>query len=360
VLKIADFGLARSILGGLSRANNEPGSPEYTNMVVTRWYRPPELFLRFRKYGTSIDIWGVGCILGEMLTKRPILQGNTDQEQLQKIWELCGLPTKDNFPEWDEHGGCPDDGCEHPEKSRGQLMVPPLHIQSHLQWRRHVRDDFLKCVLAPSVPTRILRACASDGRKLIFAPRTPASRRLGSASYADLIDRCLTLDPAKRPTALECLEHEYFQTLPAPAKLGSCVLLLRAHPSLSRYTPRGSPVDRLPNPGVVAPGSRSTAPRTRLAGRTTEPALPRACSTKASRSRPSTPIGRAPPRSTPPAKRATRLLTAGAPAPPGVWLQGRLRSSRRRRRSTPTCRSRRSMPRRRNRSRTAHSSRRRR
>ena len=113
-------------------------------MVVTRWYRPPELFLRFRKYGTAIDIWGVGCIFGEMLTKRPILQGNTDQEQLQKIWELCGLPTKESFPEWDEHGGCPDDGCEQPEKSRGQLMVPPLHIQSHLQWRRHVREDFVK------------------------------------------------------------------------------------------------------------------------------------------------------------------------------------------------------------------------
>lgn len=47
---------------------------------------------------------------------------------------------------------------------------------------------------------------------------------MGPPSYADLIDRCLTLDPAKRPTALECLEHEYFQTLPAPAKLGSCVL----------------------------------------------------------------------------------------------------------------------------------------
>lgn len=144
LLKIADFGLARSILGGLSRANNEIGSPEYTNMVVTRWYRPPELFLRFRKYGTSIDIWGVGCILGEMLTKRPIIQGNTDQEQLQKIWELCGLPTKESFPGWDEHGGCPDDGCEHPEKTRGQLMTPPPHIQSHLNWRRHVRDDFVK------------------------------------------------------------------------------------------------------------------------------------------------------------------------------------------------------------------------
>lgn len=59
-LKIADFGLARTILSGLTRSNPEPKAPEYTNMVVTRWYRPPELFLGFKKYGTSIDIWGIG------------------------------------------------------------------------------------------------------------------------------------------------------------------------------------------------------------------------------------------------------------------------------------------------------------
>lgn len=214
MLKIADFGLARTILGGLSRANNEHGVPEYTNMVVTRWYRPPELLLRFKKYGTSIDIWGIGCILGEMLTKRPILQGNSDQEQLQRIWEMCGLPSHDNFPGWDQHGGCPDDGFENDKDRPGQLMVPPLHIQSHLNWKRRVREDFGRCVAQPAQPLP---------RRVLGLTSLPRRRRFGNETYADLIDRCLTLDPAKRPTALECLEHEFFNSIPAPARIGSCV-----------------------------------------------------------------------------------------------------------------------------------------
>lgn len=51
VLQIADFGLARGIEGE---------NKEYTNCVVTRWYRPPELLLGERKYTTAIDVWGVG------------------------------------------------------------------------------------------------------------------------------------------------------------------------------------------------------------------------------------------------------------------------------------------------------------
>ncbi|KAK9473486.1 kinase-like domain-containing protein, partial [Dipodascopsis tothii] len=96
VLKIADFGLAR-------RFEDPPPGGErrkYTNCVVTRWYRPPELLLGERQYTTAIDMWGVGCVFGEMYVHKPILMGNSDLDQIQKIFQLCGSPTQDNMPGW--------------------------------------------------------------------------------------------------------------------------------------------------------------------------------------------------------------------------------------------------------------------
>lgn len=53
-LKIADFGLARPF---------KPEGEDYTSKVVTRWYRPPELFLGEKKYGPAVDMWGIGYVL---------------------------------------------------------------------------------------------------------------------------------------------------------------------------------------------------------------------------------------------------------------------------------------------------------
>lgn len=69
--------------------------PLYTNRVVTLWYRPPELLLGDRQYGTKIDVWGAGCIMAEMWTRQPIMQGDTEQKQLQLISGLCGSINKD-------------------------------------------------------------------------------------------------------------------------------------------------------------------------------------------------------------------------------------------------------------------------
>lgn len=44
-----------------------------TDYVATRWYRAPELLLAYEEYGPSIDVWSIGCILGELLKRRPIL-----------------------------------------------------------------------------------------------------------------------------------------------------------------------------------------------------------------------------------------------------------------------------------------------
>lgn len=71
----------------------------YTNKVITLWYRPPELLLGEERYGPAIDIWSCGCILGELFTRKPIFQGNTEQIQLDAIISKCGTPTVVNWPE---------------------------------------------------------------------------------------------------------------------------------------------------------------------------------------------------------------------------------------------------------------------
>uniref|UniRef100_A0A0E0D3E9 [RNA-polymerase]-subunit kinase n=1 Tax=Oryza meridionalis TaxID=40149 RepID=A0A0E0D3E9_9ORYZ len=88
LLKLADFGLARPF--------TRDGS--FTNHVITLWYRPPELLLGATNYAEAVDIWSVGCIFAEFLLRKPLFPGRTEQEQLSKIFELCGFPNEENWP----------------------------------------------------------------------------------------------------------------------------------------------------------------------------------------------------------------------------------------------------------------------
>ena len=63
IVKIADFGLARYFNSGL---NN------YTNRVVTLWYRAPEILLGSKNYSNKIDIWSMGCFFVELLINKPL------------------------------------------------------------------------------------------------------------------------------------------------------------------------------------------------------------------------------------------------------------------------------------------------
>lgn len=101
-LQIADFGLARHYdepVPQRGRGNGE-AIREYTSLVVTRWYRPPELLLQLRKYTPAIDMWGAGCVFGEMFKRQPILSGNSDIHQTQIIFELVGSPNEQTMPGW--------------------------------------------------------------------------------------------------------------------------------------------------------------------------------------------------------------------------------------------------------------------
>ncbi|KAL2461533.1 Mitogen-activated protein kinase 4 [Abeliophyllum distichum] len=81
-LKIGDFGLARTT----------SETDFMTEYVVTRWYRAPELLLNCSEYTTAIDIWSVGCILGEIMTRTPLFPGRDYVHQLRLITELIGSP----------------------------------------------------------------------------------------------------------------------------------------------------------------------------------------------------------------------------------------------------------------------------
>lgn len=102
VVKIADFGLARKYHGPAPSADvgvgGGGGFVEYTGVVVTRWYRAPELLLGDRKYTTAIDIWGVGCVFAEMFIKRPLFEGKSDLHQSELIFQLMGSPTVETYP----------------------------------------------------------------------------------------------------------------------------------------------------------------------------------------------------------------------------------------------------------------------
>ncbi|ODV71820.1 TFIIH complex serine/threonine-protein kinase subunit KIN28 [Cyberlindnera jadinii NRRL Y-1542] len=83
-LKIADFGLARSL-----------GSPneEFTSNVVTRWYRAPELLLGAKHYDGGVDIWAVGIIFAELMLRVPYLPGADDIDQIDVTFRALGTPT---------------------------------------------------------------------------------------------------------------------------------------------------------------------------------------------------------------------------------------------------------------------------
>ncbi|XP_066436671.1 cyclin-dependent kinase 9 isoform X2 [Eleutherodactylus coqui] len=163
VLKLADFGLARAF--SLAK-NSQPN--RYTNRVVTLWYRPPELLLGERIYGPPIDLWGAGCIMAEMWTRSPIMQGNTEQHQLTLISQLCGSITPEVWPNVDKY-----ELYQKLELPKGQ--------------KRKVKER--------------LKAYVKDAYAL------------------DLIDKLLVLDPAQRIDSDDALNHDFFWSDPMPSDL---------------------------------------------------------------------------------------------------------------------------------------------
>jgi len=89
-LKICDFGLARGF-------GKEEDDPTLTDYVVTRWYRAPEVVLLASEYTKSIDVWSVGCILCELIGRKPIFTGKDHLDQIKKILVVIGTPTEEDM-----------------------------------------------------------------------------------------------------------------------------------------------------------------------------------------------------------------------------------------------------------------------
>ncbi|KAH6894296.1 kinase-like domain-containing protein [Thelonectria olida] len=88
-LKLADFGLARAF-----------GVPlrTYTHEVVTLWYRSPEILLGGRQYSTGVDMWSVGCIFAEMCTRKPLFPGDSEIDEIFRIFRTLGTPSDEVWP----------------------------------------------------------------------------------------------------------------------------------------------------------------------------------------------------------------------------------------------------------------------
>jgi len=89
-VSICDYGLARKF--------DDPLRADYTQMVITLWYRPPELLLGETTYGPEVDMWSLGCIFAELLTQNVTFEGHGELDQLDKIFQLLGAPSEKTWP----------------------------------------------------------------------------------------------------------------------------------------------------------------------------------------------------------------------------------------------------------------------
>ncbi|MCJ1481856.1 serine/threonine protein kinase, CMGC, CDC2/CDK sub [Schaereria dolodes] len=204
ILQIADFGLARPYDDPPPQPGKGGGEAtrDYTTLVVTRWYRPPELLLQLKSYTTAIDMWGVGCVFGEMFKGRPILAGSSDLNQAQIIFDLVGSPTEENMPGWNSLPGCEG-------------------VRSFQQRQSTLAQVF---------------------------------REQGSSAIA-LLGEFLKLDWRKRINAIDALKHPYFKNAPLPAEPGELPQFEESH-ELDRRKFRGQRAALPPAPagGTVGLG----------------------------------------------------------------------------------------------------------
>ncbi|EFA77663.1 extracellular response kinase [Heterostelium album PN500] len=154
LVKVADFGLARSIA---SLENVTEANPVLTEYVATRWYRAPEILLGSTKYTKGVDMWSIGCILGELLGSKAMFPGNSTMNQLDLIIEVTGRPTAEDI-----------EAVRSPFAATMLESLPPSNPRSFQEMYPHASPDAL-----------------------------------------DLLRRLLQFNPDKRITAEEALEHPF-------------------------------------------------------------------------------------------------------------------------------------------------------
>ncbi|CAG9570908.1 unnamed protein product [Danaus chrysippus] len=95
-VKLADFGLARSV-SSMYSGGEDGADPCLTDYVATRWYRAPEILIASKNYTKGIDMWSLGCILGEMLTGKPLFPGTSTVNQIERIMAALPKPSSEDI-----------------------------------------------------------------------------------------------------------------------------------------------------------------------------------------------------------------------------------------------------------------------
>uniref|UniRef100_A0A667HKX9 Mitogen-activated protein kinase 15 n=1 Tax=Lynx canadensis TaxID=61383 RepID=A0A667HKX9_LYNCA len=223
LVKLCDFGLARP-LGGLPEG---PEGPALTDYVATRWYRAPEVLLSSSWYTPGVDMWSLGCVLGEMLRGRPLFPGTSTLHQLELILETIPPPSKEDLLALSSSFGA---------------SVPPCLGSRPRQT--------LDALLPPDTPPEAL----------------------------DLLKGLLVFAPGKRLSAAQALRHPYVQRFHCPAREQTLEAAVRlpvlegVQLSAPEYRSRvyqmilerrgGGPVPRGKGPGGTPPGqARLRSPR---------------------------------------------------------------------------------------------------
>ncbi|KAK0629442.1 meiotic mRNA stability protein kinase SSN3 [Bombardia bombarda] len=207
-VKIGDLGLARLFQKPLHSLFSGD------KVVVTIWYRAPELLLGSRHYTPAIDMWAVGCIFAELLSLRPIFKGEEakmdskktvpfQRNQMQKIVDIMGLPTKERWPLL----------TTMPEYSHLSSLQPPLsaaHHHHHHQHQHHYqaqRQASGGSHLEKWYYNTINQNAGGAGP----APGAASLQSLGAEGYK-LLTGLLEYDPEKRLSAAAALQHPFFST----------------------------------------------------------------------------------------------------------------------------------------------------
>lgn len=161
-LKICDFGLAT--------VKHQKINSDYnlTSYVVTRWFRAPELILKYesKNYTSKIDMWSVGCVLAELYMGKVLFGENEIQRQLQRLLSLLGLP--------------------------------PQHIMNK------IKDQKVKDFLV-STSKKVIKVSFKELMPYI------------DDDALDLLTRLLEYDPEKRLSAEQALKHPFFSDLHSEA-----------------------------------------------------------------------------------------------------------------------------------------------